>query len=123
STIAYAISFALILFLGILFSAIVEQVNLQNQDPYAQQLVPGDEIIKEVIGILTSLMFVIAPLLTMRLLSEEAREGTIEVLLTLPMSEGSFVTGKFLAAWTFYTFVLLLTLAYIVLLVAIGVRP
>ena len=123
STIAYAISFALILFLGILFSSMVAQINLQNQDPYAQQLVPGDEIIKEVIGILTSLLFVIAPLLTMRLLSEEAREGTIEVLLTLPMSEGSFVTGKFLAAWTFYTFVLLLTFVYIVLLLAIGVRP
>jgi ABC-2 type transport system permease protein len=123
STIAYAISFALLLFLGILFSTMVSQVNLQNQDPYAQQLVAGDEIIKEILGILTSLMFVIAPLLTMRLLSEEAREGTIEVLLTLPMSEGAFVVGKFLAAWTFYTFVLLLTGVYVLLLLAINVRP
>lgn len=123
STIAYAISFALILFLGILFSSGVAEINLQNQNPYAQQLIPGDEIIKQTVGILTFLMFVIAPLLTMRLLSEEAREGTIEVLLTMPMSEGSFVVGKFLAAWTFYTFVLLLTLVHVVLLLAINVRP
>ncbi len=123
STVAYAISCALILFLGILFSSMVANANLNNQSPYAQQLIPGDQVITYSLGTLTFLMFVIAPLLTMRLLSEEAREGTIEVLLTLPMSEASFVVGKFFAAWTFYTFVLLLTLIHVLLLLAIGTRP
>jgi ABC-2 type transport system permease protein len=121
STIAYAISCALILFLGILFSDLVSNISAANQT--GQQLVPGDEVIKYVLSTFIFLMFVTAPLLTMRLLSEEAREGTIEVLLTLPMSEASFVVGKFLAAWTFYTFVLLLTLVHLGLLYAIGTRP
>ncbi|MSQ93885.1 MAG: hypothetical protein EXR98_04930 [Gemmataceae bacterium] len=46
-------------------------------------------------------MFVI-PVLTMRLLSEEKRTGTLEVLLTAPVNEISIVTGKFLACWIFY---------------------
>jgi ABC-2 type transport system permease protein len=121
STIAYAISFALILFLGILFSAVVSDINVANQS--GQGTVPGDQAITSILGTLVFLLFVIAPLLTMRLLSEESREGTIEVLLTLPMSEAAFVVGKFLAAWTFYTFVLLLTLVHVVLLLTLDTRP
>ena len=46
-------------------------------------------------------MFVV-PVLTMRLLSEEKRSGTLEVLMTAPVSELSVVLGKFLACWIFY---------------------
>ncbi len=46
-------------------------------------------------------MFVV-PVLTMRLLSEEKRTGTLEVLLTAPVNEVSIVLGKFLACWIFY---------------------
>ncbi len=44
----------------------------------------------------------IVPVLTMRLLSEEKRTGTLEVLMTAPVNEISIVLGKFLAAWVFY---------------------
>ena len=47
------------------------------------------------------LLFV-APVLTMRLLAEERRSGTIEVLMTAPVSEGKVVEGKYLAALAFY---------------------
>jgi ABC-type transport system involved in multi-copper enzyme maturation permease subunit len=46
-------------------------------------------------------MFVV-PVVTMRLLSEEKRSGTLEVLMTSPVSELSIVVGKFLACWIFY---------------------
>ena len=42
------------------------------------------------------------PALTMRLLSEEKRSGTLEVLMTAPVNEISVVLGKFFAAWIFY---------------------
>ena len=42
------------------------------------------------------------PLLTMRLLSEEKRSGTLEVLLTAPVDELSIVLGKFFAALVTY---------------------
>jgi ABC-type transport system involved in multi-copper enzyme maturation permease subunit len=47
------------------------------------------------------LIFVV-PLLTMRLLSEERRTGTLEVLLTAPVNEGAVVWSKFLAALLFF---------------------
>ena len=45
-------------------------------------------------------MFLI-PAISMRLWSEERKAGTLELLLTLPVSLGACVVGKFLAAWTF----------------------
>ncbi len=57
-----------------------------------------------------------APVLTMRMLAEESREGTLELLLTAPVSDSSIVLGKFLASWFYYTILLFLTLAYQVIL-------
>ena len=42
------------------------------------------------------------PVLTMRSFSEEQRTGTMEVLLTVPVSEVTVVLSKFLAVWVFY---------------------
>ena len=49
------------------------------------------------------------PAITMRLWAEERKSGSIELLLTLPVSTSSAVLGKFAAAWTVATLGLLLT--------------
>jgi ABC-2 type transport system permease protein len=49
------------------------------------------------------------PAISMRLWAEERRSGTIEILLTLPISTFESVVGKYLAAWIFAGFALLLT--------------
>jgi ABC-type transport system involved in multi-copper enzyme maturation permease subunit len=48
-----------------------------------------------------SIVFIV-PVLTMRLLSEEHRSGTLEVLLTAPLDEASVVISKFLGVFLFY---------------------
>ncbi len=116
SPIAYGVAFAILFFLGVLFNGYVAQAVSANASGQAQ--IPADATY--VPGLLTFLMFLIAPLLTMRLLAEETREGTLEVLMTLPMNELQFVIGKFLAAWAYYTVLLLLTLVYHVILLSIG---
>ena len=55
----------------------------------------------------------ITPVLTMRLLSEERRSGTIETLMTAPVSELQVVLGKYFAALGFYLFLWLPTLVYV----------
>ncbi len=112
SPVAYAITFALLLFFGILFG--------DSLGTASQQQAPADSL-NFIPNLLTFLMFLVAPLLTMRLLAEETREGTLEVLMTLPMRESQFIIGKFLAVWTFYTIILALTLVYIVILSTVGV--
>ncbi|MFO0450378.1 MAG: ABC transporter permease subunit [Pseudomonadota bacterium] len=61
----------------------------------------------------------LVPAIAMRLWAEERRSGSIELLLTLPVSPGAAVLAKFLAAWTFVacalalTFPVWLTVAYL----------
>jgi ABC-2 type transport system permease protein len=51
----------------------------------------------------------LVPALGMRLWAEERRSGTIELLMTLPLSVTASVLGKFLAAWAFTAIALALT--------------
>jgi len=55
------------------------------------------------------LYLILAPAIGMRLWSEERKTGTFELLLTLPVSMGDAVVGKFLAAWTMVAISLALT--------------
>jgi ABC-2 type transport system permease protein len=55
------------------------------------------------------LFLFLVPAIGMRLWAEERREGTIELLLTLPISQTAAVLGKFLAAWAFTGIALALT--------------
>ena len=55
------------------------------------------------------LYLVFLPAVAMRLWADEARGGTLELLLTLPAPSWSLVLGKFLAAWTVAGAALLLT--------------
>ncbi len=55
------------------------------------------------------LYLLLVPAIAMRLWAEERKSGTIELLMTLPVSTGEAIVGKFLAAWGFIGFALLLT--------------
>jgi len=105
SPLAYLIGAGFLVLTGITFNNdIAFAITVRPVDP---ALIPN---------LLTLLMVLFAPLLTMRLLAEEAREGTLELLLTSPISDFSVVIGKFLSAWAYFTFLLLITLAYQVIL-------
>jgi ABC-2 type transport system permease protein len=64
-------------------------------------------------------LFVI-PAITMRLLAEEKKSGTIELLTTKPLHDIDIVLGKFLAAWALVGVALLLTLVYYITIAALG---
>jgi ABC-2 type transport system permease protein len=58
------------------------------------------------------LSFVVVPVVTMRLLAEEKRSGTLEMLITLPARDHSVILGKFLGAWALVLVLLGTTLLY-----------
>jgi ABC-2 type transport system permease protein len=64
----------------------------------------------------------LVPAVTMRLWAEERRLGTIELLLTLPVTQTQAVLGKFLAAWAFCAIALLLTFPIVITVNVLG-RP
>jgi ABC-2 type transport system permease protein len=68
------------------------------------------------------LLFLI-PAVTMRSLAEESRNGTLELLLTKPLSDRSLVLGKFLANWLLVALTLLPTLLYYLSVYWLGNPP
>jgi ABC-2 type transport system permease protein len=66
------------------------------------------------------LLLFVAPLLTMRLVAEEAKLGTLESLLTDPVGDATVVAGKYLAAVGFFAAMLAPTWAFPAILAALG---
>jgi gliding motility-associated transport system permease protein len=68
-------------------------------------------------------LILVVPVLTMRLLSEEKRTGTLEVLLTAPVTETRVVLSKFLATFIFFQAAMGLLILYLVALRIEGGQP
>ncbi len=66
------------------------------------------------------LLVVIVPAVTMRLIAEERKTGSIELLTTLPVRDWEVILGKFAAALGLVTVALAVTLAYAVSVAVIG---
>jgi ABC-2 type transport system permease protein len=66
------------------------------------------------------LLLLLVPALTMRLWAEEEKQGTIEMLLTLPASDDELVAGKFLASWALLAVGLAFTLPLAFTVAALG---
>jgi ABC-2 type transport system permease protein len=61
-------------------------------------------------------LLLVCPALTMRLLAEERRSGTIEALMTAPVGSAGVVLGKYAAALATYVIIWLPTLLYVIIL-------
>ena len=66
------------------------------------------------------LLTIIIPAITMRMISEELRNGTLETLVTAPVTDAQIVFGKYLAGVVFYAVMLATTLVYIVMMMIFG---
>ncbi len=83
--------------------------------------VPGREAsLKPLFEAMAYIMIFAVPLLTMRQLAEEYHAGTIETLMTVPVSDGQVVAGKFLGVMGFYLVLLATTLILLLLMTIFG---
>lgn len=104
SPLAYVVLFFFLVVTGVIFVYLVGQLN----NPAS----PGGPPFGFFFRATWLMLLLIVPVLTMRLISEELRSGSIEVLMTAPITEGQVIGGKFLAALTFYGFLWLPTAIY-----------
>ncbi len=65
-------------------------------------------------------LFFFIPALTMRMIAEEKRSGTLELLLTKPVTDWQLITGKFLSAFLLIAITLAFTLPYYITVANIG---
>jgi ABC-2 type transport system permease protein len=115
SPLAYVVLFFFLAINGIAFWFLISLLN----DPRA----PAGPPMAYFLGgtfLFWIVVLLVAPALTMRLISEELRSGSVEVLMTAPITEGQVVVGKFLAALAFFAFLWLPTLAYAGIIEAYG---
>jgi gliding motility-associated transport system permease protein len=79
-------------------------------------------LIRPLLQNVTIMILFVMPMVTMRTYSEEKRSGTIELLLTAPLTDFQIIMGKFLGAMALYAVMLLVTMLHIALLFVYG-RP
>lgn len=107
SPLAYVVAALLLLVNGAVFWLIISFLN----NPQSGVGAPLELFFGQTVFFWLVLLFM-TPVLTMRLISEERRSGTIEVLMTSPVTAGQVVVGKYLASLFFYVFLWAPTLAY-----------
>lgn len=103
---AYLVAFILLVILGIIFYANVVAAMMQ-------QFAPGVQV---VLGPMVTLLLFATPAITMRLLAEEQRLGTMELLLTAPVRDWELVIGKWLGGFLFMLTIIAVTMLYPILL-------
>lgn len=107
SPVAYVVSAAFLVITGVLFSLIVTSSMTAS--------------LSSTFSNITFILVLLAPALTMKLLAEEQRMGTLELLLTSPLHDWQVVVGKFLGSLILFAVMLLApTLYYVVLLTVFG---
>jgi ABC-2 type transport system permease protein len=102
SILAYATAFFIFLIVGILFFA--------NNYFGAQSGAPPDTT--SLFGPFAFLMLFAVPALTMRLLAEEQKTGTLELMLTAPLNDWELVVGKWLGAYAFLLVVVVVSIGF-----------
>ncbi len=75
---------------------------------------------RSIFDILPFLLVVFAPAIAMRLVSEERKTGTLELLVTMPVRDFDVIFGKFLSALTLYCVALVFTFFYPITLSILG---
>jgi ABC-2 type transport system permease protein len=111
SPLAYAILTLFLLVNGFIFWVIVSFLS----DPRARIGAPLELFFGQTVYFWLVLLCIV-PVLTMRLLAEERKSGTIEVLMTAPVTETQVVLGKYFAALLFYLCLWLPTLVYVAII-------
>ncbi len=110
SPLAYVVGLVILLTIGIVFALTIIIYNQNSLGGFGQP--PSAPDISSVTGTFAFLLLLTIPALTMRLVADETRMGTMELLLTAPLRDWELVIGKWLGAFLFMLTLIAVTLIY-----------
>jgi len=126
SPIAYIVIGFFALLYGFFFIAIMQYFVRQSMQAGlmqgAQSMNVNQQLIRPLLQNFLVVNLFLLPMVTMRTYSEEKRSGTIELLLTSPITDFEIVMGKFLGAMGLYAAMLAVTIPHLAILYLFG-RP
>jgi ABC-2 type transport system permease protein len=96
------------------------QASMQMGMPGAGQVNINSMAIRPLLQNVSVVALFVLPLITMRTYAEEKRTGTIELLLTSPVTDAQIILGKFLGAVTLYALMLAVTWIHVAILFIYG---
>ena len=96
------------------------QSSMQMNQFGPQSMNINQQMIRLLLQNVTVLLLFVLPMITMRTYAEEKRSGTIELLLTSPLTDFQIIMGKFLGAFALYAIMLLITTVHIGILFIYG---
>jgi len=120
SPIAYVVIGFFALMFGFFFYSLLLYFDRQSLQAAGQAVNVNEQFLRPVFLNATVIFLFVLPLVTMRTYSEEKRSGTIELLLTAPLTDLQIILGKFLGAMGLYAAMLAITLVHVGLLFMFG---
>jgi ABC-2 type transport system permease protein len=125
SPIAYIFIGLFLILTAFFFNVILAEVIKQSFQMEMQGMrfgAPSDfdvpaAVMRSFFGLLSTLVLFFTPILTMGVYAEERKRGTMELLMTSPVSELEIVLGKFLASLSLFALMLLPTASYMIFMV------
>ncbi len=129
SPIGYVLATVFLVVNGYFFRNLVMQFNLvclqysQQAQRFGSQLPNlnlNEFVVTQLFGVMSFISLFIIPMLTMRLYAEEKKTGTIELLMTSPISILETLLGKFVACLLFFSAIVGLTIAFWIILDVYG---
>ena len=122
SPIAYIFIGLFLILTAFFFNVILSEVIKQSFQMEMQGMrfgAPSDfdvpaAVMRNFFGILSTLVLFFTPILTMSVYAEERKRGTMELLMTSPVSELEIVLGKYLASLSLFALMLLPTASYMI---------
>jgi ABC-2 type transport system permease protein len=123
SPIAYAVIGFFALAFGFMFYAFLRAFatrSLQMQMGMGGPMNVNEMLVRPLLMQISIIVLFVLPMVTMRTYSEEKRSGTIELLLTSPVTDVQIILGKFFGALALYAAMLLVTVPSVALLFWFG---
>jgi ABC-2 type transport system permease protein len=128
SPLAYVVIGVFLLLSGYIFWASLVRfselcLRFASNPYFSSQLNVNDMVVRPLFGTMGIIFLLLLPVVTMRLLAEERKAGTAELLFTCPVTSGQVVLGKYLGAACLLLVMIGVTLTYPILISNSGAAP
>jgi ABC-2 type transport system permease protein len=128
SPIAYIVLAVFAVIFGYFFFSVVSIFVIQGMRAMQMSQMTGqavhlnvnEQVIRPLLMNVSVVCLFLVPMITMRLFAEEKRTGTIELLMTSPVTDMQVILGKFFAALLLYAALLVITFVYFLILFHYG---